>query len=266
LTEVSLAAVRARSIALYLLWGACALALMSVAGQVWRYYSGSSRFRNIIGRFFVDSEQSVPTWYQIAMLLGCVFITAFIVFLEKEEGGVLTRSWTALACIFALLSIDEAASFHEFAGKTMTRYVGSLGFVQFTWVLLGAIVVVAFVIHFRGFFARLDRRDRRLIAAALALYVAGAFGMEVFAGVYVAGRDLVQSTTTGIEDPLYAIVLTTIEESLEMGGIILLVYALLVYLARHYPHIAIRSSSKAGISEGADSSGRSRRVSSPENR
>ncbi|MGH2820982.1 MAG: hypothetical protein ACRDJ5_10055 [Actinomycetota bacterium] len=256
MTDLSLS-VRAGRVALYLLCGAGALALMSGAGQIWRYYSGTGRFNNIVERFFVDSEQSIPTWYQVVMLLGCVSIAAFITLLEKGEGGGFVRHWGALAFILALLSIDEAVSFHELAGEAMTRYIGSLGFVQYTWVVLGIAVVVAFVVYFRSFFARLDRRDRRSLGAALALYVAGALGMEIVTGLYVAGRGLVpEGTTDVILDPFHGIVLTTLEESLEMGGIIMLVYALLMYVGRHHPSVAVRLSG-AGVEGETRSSGRS---------
>ena len=84
--------------------------------------------------------------------------------------------------------------------------------------LLFALIYLRFLFH-------LPAQVRYLTVAAGCTYVAGALGMEV-PGAYVRGG-------YGSDTIAYA-VLTTIEETLEMFGAVLFLYAMAVYAERDH--------------------------------
>lgn len=81
-----------------------------------------------------------------------------------------------------------------------------------------------FLLGFLGFIKALPQKTRNLFIKAGTLYVGGALGMELIDGYYA--KIYAQNNITYF-------VLTTIEESLEMFGILVFIYALLSYIKLH---------------------------------
>lgn len=78
-----------------------------------------------------------------------------------------------------------------------------------------------FLLVFRKFIFSLPFRTKALFILAGAIYVGGAIGMESIGG-YIAD-------TPGLHPAAYAVA-ATIEELLEMLGVIIFIYALLSYI------------------------------------
>lgn len=94
------------------------------------------------------------------------------------------------------------------------------GVLYYPWVILYVPLVVVFTLVYFGFWRTLPVMTRRLFLAAGAIFVGGAVGVELFNAYHddAPGRDLV------------VFVGTHVEESMEMGGVIAFVYALMTYL------------------------------------
>jgi hypothetical protein len=120
-----------------------------------------------------------------------------------------------------LISLHEATS-------SMIRGalgVSDEGALSQAWILLAAPLVLLFALVYLRFLLHLPARIRLLTVAAGCTYVAGALGMEV-PGAYVRA-------VHGSDTFVYA-VMTTIEESLEMLGAVLFLYAMAVYAERKH--------------------------------
>jgi hypothetical protein len=89
---------------------------------------------------------------------------------------------------------------------------------------------IPFGIGYLRFLWNQPARTRLLIAAAGAIYVGGALGGELVEGVL--------STTRGID--LVFAVATTVEESLEMIGVLVFIYALLQVIASRWGGVRVR--------------------------
>lgn len=72
----------------------------------------------------------------------------------------------------------------------------------------------------------LVKKVRWLLAASFIIYVSGAIGMEMIASDYYSNGSGVGATTKG----LYPIVLQGTEELLEMLGITVFIYGILLYM------------------------------------
>ena len=76
------------------------------------------------------------------------------------------------------------------------------------------------------FFFQLEKKYKILFLASAALFFIGALGFEIISGRYANYNDTRNITYNMI---------TTVEETLEMGGISLLVYSLFDYIKTHFP-------------------------------
>lgn len=88
--------------------------------------------------------------------------------------------------------------------------------------------ILILALFFLGFLLRLPSCTRRFFLGAGAIYLGGAIGVEMIGGYY--------AEVYGFDSLEYQLIAHA-EESLEMAGIIVFIYALLRYLADHYPTI-----------------------------
>lgn len=75
---------------------------------------------------------------------------------------------------------------------------------------------------------RLPARTAFLFVVSGAVYVGGAIGFELIGGYYAKAN--------GVENLTYSMI-STVEESLEMSGVIVFIYALLKYIADNYQEV-----------------------------
>jgi len=129
--------------------------------------------------------------------------------------------WKILSFIFLFLSLDEAGSLHEKLIDPMRSLLKASGFLYFTWIVPFGFLVAIFLLSYSKFVLHLPVATRKLFVAACALYIGGAIGMEIPGGYLYS--------TMGMESVPYLIV-ATVEESLEMVGIVVFIHGLISYI------------------------------------
>lgn len=230
-----------RRITLGLVCVVLTLVCLSTLGQFARHVLGHDMLKGFVPTFFVDNESSVPTWYSsaalalAAALLAVIALTKFQARGKQGDDGTTAADkfrwhWAALAALFALLSLDEIAMFHELPIQPLRETYGTGGIWYYPWVGLGMLFVTLVGLAFARFLLHLPRRTRYLICAAGTAFVGGAIGVEMVSG-WFADRLSEQS-------PLYAVTVT-IEELCEMLGVVIFIHALVDYLQRHSPAIHV---------------------------
>ena len=168
----------------------------------------------------LNGDQNVPTWYSSSMLLVCAGLLATIA--ASSERNNYRRHWAALSAIFLFLSMDEAASIHEKAGSVLAALVEFGSFSHYVWVIIyGPLVLIIGLTYWR-FLMQLPTKVRRLFFTAGFLYVGGALGMEVIDGLYAISYG---------RSSLGYLLLTQVEEVLEMLGVAVFFFALLSYIS-----------------------------------
>jgi hypothetical protein len=90
---------------------------------------------------------------------------------------------------------------------------------------------MVFGLSYLKFLLHLPAKTRWRFVVAATLYLGGAIGMELIGGRYA---DL-----HGMENLAYSMT-ATVEESLEMAGVIVFIYTLLNYIADNYQEIRLR--------------------------
>jgi hypothetical protein len=169
----------------------------------------------------VNAEQTIPTWYSVALLLLAATLLLVIGLVKRASRDGYRFHWLGLAIIFLYLSIDEGATIHEMFGDPLQQTFGTSGFLAFGWQLLAAPLVIILAVLYLRFLLHLPSAIRyRLIAAGM-LYVGGAL-----AGDAVGARQW--ELSGGVTLPYLAI--GTVEELMEMLGVVTLIYTLLRYM------------------------------------
>jgi hypothetical protein len=211
---------------------AALLVLASVAGQVSKYVFGHDQVYGLVPLFYVDDEQNIPALFSVLLLSGAAFLLTMLTVLKRQQRDRDTLRWAILAAGFLVMAVDEACSLHEKLIPPMKRLLGksSLGIFYFAWVIPGFVVVAMVGLVYLGFLFRLPRKARVTFVLAATLFLGGVLGLELIGGRY--------AELHGSQNLTYSM-LSTIEESLEMAGVIVFIYALLDYMAATYDDIRV---------------------------
>lgn len=204
---------------LLIVWGG--LIALHLVGQYLWHIQGLTHLSIYVDRFNMNEEISFPTWFNTMLL----FVSAALMWLVGTAvvKTPLNRYWKILAAIFLVMSIDEGSSFHE-VSSDMVRAVFNIqpGWLYYAWVIPSAVVVLTVLLYFFRFWWGLPTLTRRLTSWAGAIYISGALGVELLGSYY--------ANTLGGYDFNY-FTLVALEEGMETLGLIILIYALIRYLA-----------------------------------
>ncbi len=208
------------------------LAVLSVVGQVVRYRATNESVREIALLFKLSAEQTIPAYFSAILLLAAGVLLLTIGGATRQQGRPFARHWTVLGVIFAYLSVDEAVGIHEMALAPMQHALGSyaVGFLYYAWVVPAAAIVVALGAVYLRFVIHLPATVRTRVIVAGMLYVGGALGMEMVGAYY--------ASTIGASTVRYALS-ALIEETMEMLGVVVFIYALLIQVSSEAEEIRI---------------------------
>lgn len=178
----------------------------------------------LVKLFYVELELNIPAFFSMLLLLAASLLLAVIAVLSKRQTNSRAAQWAILSAGFLLMAFDEIVAVHERLIEPMREILGadSLGIFYFAWVVPAVGLVLLLALYFLRFLRSLPPKTRFFFLLAATLYLGAAIGFELIEGWHVERH--------GKDNPLY-IVLTTVEESLEMAGIITFIWALSVYLA-----------------------------------
>jgi hypothetical protein len=221
-------AINPRRVTQILLAVIVALVLLSVAGQYYKYFVGHDpALLKLAAKLDLDGEENcLPTWYQVCTLFACFIGLGVITLAKRARQDRWTRRWGFLALAFLYLSLDESVSVHEQLNGLGHWFKNSI--IHDLWVVPALLAVGVFGLAYLKFLRALPSRTRVLFVVAGGVYVFGAAGMEIISGHYL---DLHQASLVGGENFTYKM-LDTVEETLEMLGVLIFLYAQLDYLER----------------------------------
>ena len=209
-----------RAVVKYLVFGVVFFALVSTGIQIGKYVFDYRADWTTM--FNLDRELNLPTWYSSFMLGGCSILLRIIAIAKKNNSDRYTKDWQLLSLIFCLLAIDEVLSIHEILIiPEVSKALNLPWFLHSMWVIPGTIFVLWFARRYSKFSQHLPYKSRQHFFGAAFLYVGGALVMEMV-GSYIAEAE-------GQQNLLYAMT-ATLEEIMEMMGIIVFIYGLLYYL------------------------------------
>ena len=177
----------------------------------------------VLQLFDLAAEQSLGTWVNAA-LLAAVALAAAAAARSFTADRAARRGWWALAALFLLGSLDEVASFHE---STVTVVRSGLEvpdlLVGAAWVIPAIGFLIVFAVWQWRFLTSLPHWLRVRLAVWGSVFVIAALGLEMAESKLYELLGAEGSST-------WQIVLTGIEEGLEMSALAVILLSLLRHL------------------------------------
>lgn len=169
----------------------------------------------------VTYEMNLPTYYSSFLLglAGCILCV--IAYKKIRQGAKFSFQWLCLSIVFFSLAIDEFRARHEGLGYLADEYFGEDNLIIQDWAYAGIVIVVLVALFFLPLFNHLSPGHKLRFFISAALYVGGFLGVEIIGSIY--------EIRYGIQDIPY-LLFTTVEETLEMVGVIYFINTLMIYL------------------------------------
>lgn len=205
-----------------LLAGIIVFLVLASAGSAYiRAFTGRSSAYGFVPKFDVNRENNIPTYFSSFLLLLSAGLLAIVFMSKRRDRARYVGHWFILMLIFIFLSIDETASLHELLISPLKHALNLSGVWFHAWVIAGFAFVVIFVISYFRFFLSLPSRTKTYLVMAALFLVGGAVGVEFVGGAYldVHGE---WTLTYGI--------MTIIEETFEMIGVLFFIVAILDFI------------------------------------
>lgn len=194
------------------------------ARMVAQHVLGHKTLFGLIRLFDVNGEANIPSMYSALALLFAGLLLAAIARAEALAGGKNPRAWAILAVIFVCLSVDEFSEIHEMAHHAMHYFANPTGFFYFAWVIPAMLFVAVLGLVYARFILQLPARIRLLAIVSAVVFVTGAIGFEMIGARISELQD---------ENSVAYDLGVAVEEFLEMSGVAIWIYALLLYLSNH---------------------------------
>ncbi|MDN3509774.1 MAG: hypothetical protein QY310_13315 [Candidatus Jettenia sp. CY-1] len=193
---------------------------------------------DLISLFDLDKEKNIPTFCSAVALVFCSILLAIIA-LAKKKMEKDYFCWLGLAVIFLFLSIDEFAVIHERFVIPLQHALHTSGIFYFAWVIPYGLALIIFLLAYTRFIIHLAARTRFLFIIAGLIYITGALISELVSGRYYEVHG---------ESSVTYFIMITIEECLEMTGIVTFIYALTSYIDLQLKDIQLRITSSSASS------------------
>ena len=215
----------------------CFIALLLILNLVGVYlvhilHVNTHAVQILVHFFDFNEEDNIPTFFSVLLLLLASSLLLIIAKLEPIHK--MARRWLFLSAIFLFLSLDESISIHErFSNLTNNVYhidTSMGGYLHYSWVVPYALGLIILTVIYAPFIWQLPPFIRTFFVLSGCVFVTGAMGLEIIEAHY--------SVLHGVHNLHYAL-LYTLEEVMEMSGVVLFIYALLTYIAQKHGEIKL---------------------------
>ncbi len=208
--------------------------LVALYVRIYMQHVGSAFLTFIIYFFNTEAEWNLPAFYSAGALLLAGLLLGFTGCCIRAARLPDHRFWLGLAGLFIYMAFDELCRFHENLNEVVPGILESIGITlppwfKWAWVLPVGLLVLVIGVIYVGFLKRLARPTRNLFILAGAIYVTGALGMEVVAMVLKRTK----------EHSVEVLLVSALEEFLEMAGIVVFVHAILAHLGRTLGRVGV---------------------------
>ena len=203
-----------------------------IIGQYTKIYLGHTHAFGLIDLFDLNREGNLPTLYASMTLLLCACLLAVIGAIKLCMRDAFFWHWAGLACVFLFLSVDEGVALHERLTDPFRTTLDESGLLyQAAWIIPYLALLGSFLALYFRFALHLPRRTMLRFVLAGAIFVGGSIGGELLGALHhvLLGKQL---------DMSYAL-LIALEEGMEMGGIVVFVFAVVSYLGNEVERLEI---------------------------
>jgi hypothetical protein len=211
-----------------------AIVLLNVANAiaVFLYHHRHHHGGRFFQEFSLDREANVPSWFSSALLLTAAALLALVALDTLARRARWGRHWAGLSVVYVVLSLDETAEIHERIGSWLRAHLNLHGPLHFAGVIPALALALFVGVTYVRFLRALPRETLIGVLVSAAIYITGAAGVEAASGWWAESHG---SKSTAL------LVVSTVEENLEMFGTLLFILVVLAYFARTGRSVALRA-------------------------
>jgi hypothetical protein len=211
-----------------------AILLLNVANAiaVFLYHHRHHHGGRFFNEFSLDREANVPSWFSSALLLTAAAVVALVALDALARKSRWGRHWAGLSVVYVVLSMDETSEIHERIGSWLRAHLNLHGPFHYAGVIPALALAVFVGVTYIRFLRALPRDTLLGILISAAIYIGGAAGVEAASGWWAEGHG---SKSTAL------LLVSTVEENLEMFGTLLFILVVLAYFARTGRSVALRA-------------------------
>ena len=200
------------------------LSMLSNLGYFSKYVLGHGRLLGIIHQFDLNQEGNTVTFLSAALILIASLLLLLIAVSTKKKQGKFQNHWWFLSALFAYIAVDEAAELHERLSDPIKDTLGIIGWLYFAWVIPAFLILIVLAILFYRFYMHLPRQTQILFIIAGSMYLGGALLVEMIGGRFAFQHGM-DNLTFGL--------LSTFEETMELLGMSIFIFALLKFIEQN---------------------------------
>jgi hypothetical protein len=187
-------------------------------------------------RFFsLGAETSLPTYISALYMLFAGFLLLVVTIYERRNRNELTLYWFGLALGVIFMSFDESTEIHEgIIGPIFASFFGrGEGIWYYGWYIPFIPVISIVSILYISFLRRIPLKYTKLFILSGVTFIGGSVGVE-----------MIQSYVSYYEIEMGMMSLSQIvEETCEMLGITILIYAILLYICENKTTFQLKAKS-----------------------
>ena len=210
--------------------------------------------------FDMDLEANLPALFNVLLFLAGAL--AFHLVGRTEATSKARRPWNLMALVFVFLAFDEGSQIHEKLMLTTLRLMnagglgdGQMGWLYYAWIIPYGIAALTLLAILLPWILRLVPRLRWGLLLSGGLFVFGAVFLEAWSGKVAEALEATARADAELpwlpcfvytpgscflyDDRAY-VLLYTLEELAEMGGLILCLGVLLRELERRKAQVLLR--------------------------
>ncbi len=208
------------------------LAIASFVRILFFYTIDPQGFPSFLNLFNMDAENNIPVFFTVMLLLACSLTLALIFSISTSAYHQGQWGWAGLSILFLVMALDKGVRIHEYITRplmTLLRDGDQRLIIIFSIVITALAGIVAIFYIFR-FVLRQSNEFKKSFFIAFGIYIAGAVFLDAIGSAFYH---------PGGKNNLVNNIITVIEESTEMAGIIAFIRVFLIFIKTELPPLSL---------------------------
>jgi hypothetical protein len=206
------------------------LVVVHVILQVLKFAFGHDQIFGLIKLFNLDEENNFPSLFSFMLFLIAAKLAGWITYDAWKKQKRFVWQWTGVSVFLLWFAADEILAIHERWSPVIREMLHTSGLFYYFWQLPYILIFIVMLVFYFPFLKSWSREFCARVFGAAFIFGMGVFVLEALGGW--------RYSITGPNDVVYMI-LATIEETCEMVGVIIFIYALLEYARQEIGEVHI---------------------------